>query len=259
MAEIRVLVQSAQEGLDGEVSVLLDGARKAREEAGCLQYELFRSTEFPENFALLQLWESEQAFDDHWRASGGASPLGDAKQLQAPYHMGSPQSPRRHGLSGVEFSKRVLTQAADNIWVPRDEALRMESVRWPATLPVRFISQNTSDPATPGQPQQYWDASRAEEGCLQFEPFRSVEFPENTVTLELWDQAQAIEKHWLSRLAQRIYPQEGAPTPAPRPEPPARRYGQPGSEWSQTTWYALLDGVWVPEDPAMRTLATRWW
>ena len=259
MAEIRVLVQSAQEGLEGEVDALLERATKARKEPGCLQYELFRGTELPENFALLQLWESEQTFDAHWRkqAEAGASLLGDLRQLQAPYHLGSPQSPRRHGQNGVEFSKRVVTQPLDNVWVPRDESLRTESVRWPATLPVRFISQNTSDPSLPGQPQTYYGESRAEEGCLQFEPYRSIEFPENALTLELWDTPQAIEKHWLSRLTQRIYPGTGT-GPSPRPEPPPRRYGQPGSEWSQTTWYAFVDGVWVPEDPAMRTLTIRW-
>jgi quinol monooxygenase YgiN len=260
MAEIRVLVQSALEGLADQIPGLLDAARAARTEPGCLQYELFRSAELPEDFALLQLWENERAFDDHWRKQldRGVSLLGDLRQVQAPYHFGSPQSPRRHGQNGVEFSKRVVTQGVDNVWMPRDESLRSEFVRWPATLPVRFISQNTSDPSTPGQTQQFYDESRAEEGCLQFEAFRSIEFPENTVTLELWDSPRAIEKHWLNRLTQRMYPSPDAPMPAPRPEPPARRYGQAGSEWSQSTWYALVEGVWMPEDPDLRTLAIRW-
>lgn len=260
MAEIRVLIQSAQEGLAQEVDGLLEQALTMRKLPGCLQYELFRGSEFPENFVLLQLWQSEQAFDAYWKAhfESGRGLLGDVKQLQAPYHYGSPQSPRRSGQNGVEFSKRVVTQGMDNIWLPRDESLRFESVRWPATLPVRFISQGTSDPSLPGQPQQYWDDSRVEEGCMQFEPFRSIEFPENSLNLELWDTPQAIEKHWLNRLTQRIYPAAGSPPAAPRPAPPERRYGQAGSEWSQSTWYALVQGVWMPEEPALRTLTIRW-
>ena len=33
---------------------------------GCNQYELFRSTRNPDNMALLEHWESVEAFNQHW-------------------------------------------------------------------------------------------------------------------------------------------------------------------------------------------------
>jgi quinol monooxygenase YgiN len=39
---------------------------EVRREDGCLQYELFRSTVYPDHLALLELWRSRAAFDEHW-------------------------------------------------------------------------------------------------------------------------------------------------------------------------------------------------
>lgn len=39
------------------------------EEAGCLQYEVFRSAHDPDKVVLLEQWESQAALDEHFKVS----------------------------------------------------------------------------------------------------------------------------------------------------------------------------------------------
>ena len=38
---------------------------ESRKDAGCLQFEIFRSVSHPDKYALLELWESQAALDAH--------------------------------------------------------------------------------------------------------------------------------------------------------------------------------------------------
>jgi quinol monooxygenase YgiN len=50
---------------------------ESRKDAGCLQFEIFRSVSNPDKFTLLELWESEAALDAHARLNQGRPPLPD--------------------------------------------------------------------------------------------------------------------------------------------------------------------------------------
>ena len=130
-------------------------------------------------------------------------------------------------------------------------------MRFPAWGPVRIVIQGTSPPAEPTQAQlDNATESRLEPGCIQFENFRSVAFPENTCLMELWSSPEIYDLHWLNRLVQQAPRPGQAATPA-RPQV-ERRYGTPGFEWYAHSYYTLIDNVWQPEDRDLRMLTVRW-
>jgi quinol monooxygenase YgiN len=47
----------------------------SRKDAGCLQFEIFRSVSNPDKFALLELWESQAALDAHAKLNQSRPPL----------------------------------------------------------------------------------------------------------------------------------------------------------------------------------------
>src|SRR5262245_14171138 len=106
---VRVMVSTCHQDLDSRQSELIEKSQAAQEEPGCLQYEYFRSHDLPENLARLELWESTEAWDAHWNKviskPNGLDEFADGNiaYVQAPYHWGTPQSPRRDGVNSVEF------------------------------------------------------------------------------------------------------------------------------------------------------------
>jgi quinol monooxygenase YgiN len=78
MAGVRLILQftaGSKDEADKEVQAMADRCRKAQEEPGCLQFEVFRSELRPDTYALLEHWSSEQALEDHRkRGTGGTNP-----------------------------------------------------------------------------------------------------------------------------------------------------------------------------------------
>ena len=100
-------------------------------------------------------------------------------------------------------------------------------------------------------------APRLEPGCVQFENFRSVEYPENTCLMELWTTPEIYDIHWLNRLLQQASRASSGPPPA-SPAQVERRHGSPGFEWYAHSYFALVDGVWQPEETRLRMSTVRW-
>ena len=71
---------------------------------GCLQYELFRSTRNPDNFAVLEHWETRKAFEDHWQDQWDR-PRAGAEFRDAPEN-------RKVGKSGFEIYYEVQSYKA---------------------------------------------------------------------------------------------------------------------------------------------------
>ena len=257
MPAIRVLIQANHAEPDAVIPALNEHAKRAREEPGCLQFEFFRSGDITENLLQLELWESVAAFDDYWQKHPqSAFMLAPANQLQSPYHYGSPERPRRHGDSGVEFYRHAYSRVSDGVWLPTDESQLPRTIRWPSYTGVRIINQSTEDPTTAGDRTRYINDTRAEPGCTQFEQFRSVEFPVHTVNLELWTTPRIYDYHYLNRIIQQ---QTGTITRPPQVGPRMERvYGANGFEFYQHAYYGLVDGVWQPENEQERMVTVRW-
>lgn len=256
MRPIRVLYCSNQHGHDTQIDDLRERAREARAESGCLEFDYFRDVEFPENFAQLELWESQLAFDRHWQRWATSGVFCDLRNLSAPCHAGAPEYPRRHGNNGAEFYRYQRFQMLGSLFVPADASDRTESVRWPTRSAHRIIIQNSTDPADDKSFFSYSEETRAQKGCIEFAFYRSLEFPENNLHLELWSGPAVIyDEHYYLRTIQQLY---GIGLPRPPSRRVDRRYGIDGSEHYEHCFFTLVGDVWEPEEPAER-LATVCW
>lgn len=256
MRPIRVLYCSNQNDIDAKIDELRERAREIRTDSGCLEFDYFRDVEYPENFAQLELWESQAAFDRHWRRWGTKSLLCDVRTLSAPHHSGSPEYPRRHGNNAAEFYHHQSFQMSGSLFVPEDPSDRIESLRWPSRSGHRIIIQRSTDPAGDGSFFAYSAETRAQKGCIEFAFYRSLEFPENNLHLELWTAPPAVyDEHYYLRTLQQLY-QIGLPRP---PEIHVEhRYGVSGSEHYEHGFFTLIGDVWEPEDPLERLATVRW-
>ena len=91
MAGVRVVVQfradSAQTA-NQLVQALAERSQTVQKEAGCQQFEVFRSVLQPEHYALIELWESQEVLDQRARAQGGppAPPAGVTRVVERYAH-----------------------------------------------------------------------------------------------------------------------------------------------------------------------------
>ena len=83
---------------------------QCRAEPGCLQYQVFGSIEESNQFALLELWTDQAAYDEHWSA-----------QRAIPNRPVFPRVPRPQGRDGIEFYEQRSFVQVDGRWVPQDE------------------------------------------------------------------------------------------------------------------------------------------
>lgn len=83
-----------------------------------------------------------------------------------------------------------------------------------------------------------------EEGCLQFEIFRSAVNPENLALLEHWASLPIYDQHWKNQLA--------SGGRAPRGPIPTLAEFYPHEN------YDVVDGIWVPTRTDARSETIRW-
>ncbi len=70
MAGVRLIVQfiaDSREIADQAIEAAVERCRKAQQEPGCIQFEVFRSALRPEAYVLLEHWESPEALAEHAR------------------------------------------------------------------------------------------------------------------------------------------------------------------------------------------------
>jgi quinol monooxygenase YgiN len=94
-----------------------------------------------------------------------------------------------------------------------------------------------------------------EEGCLQYEVFRSALHPERYVLCELWASRAIYDKHWKLQLEREKSAPPKPPAPPPQPGAPQRR----GTvEFYEQHLYQNVDGTWMSADPEQRSETVRW-
>jgi quinol monooxygenase YgiN len=94
-----------------------------------------------------------------------------------------------------------------------------------------------------------------EEGCLQYEVFRSALHPERFVLCELWSSRAIYDKHWnLQQLRER----EAGPKPPPPPPEPGQPARRSTVEFYEQHIYRNVDGVWTAADEELRSTTVRW-
>ncbi len=93
MPGVRLMIQftaeSAQQA-DTEIEALKGRCLKAQSEAGCNQFEVFRSQLRPEHYVLLEHWASQEALDEHRKGgTGGTNPAVKREREQYEYKPGA--------------------------------------------------------------------------------------------------------------------------------------------------------------------------
>lgn len=91
MTAVRVVVQftaDSAETAEKQVQALAERSRAVTQEPGCVQFEVFRSVLRPEQWALIELWESQEVLDERNRARGGPppSPAGITRTIEHYQH-----------------------------------------------------------------------------------------------------------------------------------------------------------------------------
>jgi quinol monooxygenase YgiN len=74
---VRLIIQftaDSAEIADAAIARSVERCKKAQQEPGCLQFEVFRSAVRPENYVLLEHWESKEALAVHAQGMVGNPP-----------------------------------------------------------------------------------------------------------------------------------------------------------------------------------------
>ncbi|MBV9121290.1 MAG: antibiotic biosynthesis monooxygenase [Chloroflexi bacterium] len=109
---------------------------------------------------------------------------------------------------------------------------------------IRTPSDEAAAARLPGLVDHCRQVHANEEGCLQFEAFRSAMEPATLVLLERWASHELYDRHWRLDMAQRRA--EGG------------RSGGGNVEFYHYQRYELVDEVWTPSDPEFRSEGVRW-
>ena len=77
MAGVRLVIHftaDSTEIADKAIEAMVERCKKARQEPGCLQFEVFRSALAPERYVLLEHWESKAALEVHAKINAANPP-----------------------------------------------------------------------------------------------------------------------------------------------------------------------------------------
>jgi quinol monooxygenase YgiN len=77
MSGVRLVIQFTADSVeiaDKAIAAAVERCKKAQQEPGCLQFEVFRSALQPEHYVLLEHWESQDALAVHASAMAGSPP-----------------------------------------------------------------------------------------------------------------------------------------------------------------------------------------
>lgn len=127
-------------------------------------------------------------------------------------------------------------------------------------MPVRVLvtisapNAQAADAAIADRVEHCRRTEAEEEGCLQYEIFRSTAAPNRWVLCELWSSKAIYDKHWkLQQEREKLDPPK--PPPPPNPGDPPRRSTV---EFYVQQTYTVVDGVWTAADAEDRSDTVRW-
>lgn len=212
-------------------------ADATRGEEGCLEAECYRSLEFSENLAVVELWADEISYTAHWNRLLE----GDSARESILRSEGADTSAEFYRHQG--YASQALGP-----WTPPEWEGVRPAITWPAGGRVRIIGQTSRANVESSLPdlKAFSGETRREPGCIEFEQFQSVEYTEDTMTLELWTDQVVYDFHWSlrgqSRRAGSVLASSGT---AERTD---RIQGTNGFEFYQCAMFKHLYDRWRPVD-----------
>ncbi|OZD68871.1 hypothetical protein CH272_28085 [Rhodococcus sp. 05-340-1] len=117
---VRIVIQQSQHDLDAAVDALISNRAETLREPGCVTFDFFRGTEFPDDMLLLEVWHDQAVYDAHWAMRIRTGSVGG----------GGEPSPREHGTNGFEFYRQQRFVHLYDRWFPADVSNWSEAVVW---------------------------------------------------------------------------------------------------------------------------------
>lgn len=77
MSGVRLIVQFAadsKETADAAIAEAAERCKRVQKEPGCIQFEVYRSALSPQNYVLLERWESKEALAEHAKGMAANPP-----------------------------------------------------------------------------------------------------------------------------------------------------------------------------------------
>ncbi|MET8948897.1 antibiotic biosynthesis monooxygenase [Streptomyces sp. NPDC004542] len=221
---------------------LLAYTRRLRKETGCLEAEHYRSVVAPASIAVVELWEDQYLYGEHWARA--------LEEAEPDVVLGAVSGRTQSGATS-EFYRHEYYQPG-RVWLPVAQQGRTQKVFWPAAGAVRVLYQGSpaDTDAVLEEVAEGVRETRREPGCLQFEWFRGTEFPGHVLVLELWQDQTAYDAHWLLRISTGSGGDGGEQAP--------RRQGTNGLEFYRGQEFTHLYDRWLPADVARRSETVVW-
>lgn len=114
--KIRIVIQMTADP-EADIAPRLQNSAKTRAERGCEHFEFFRSLDYAENIALIELWTDAETYDLHW--------LDRVRQRRGPPPSATPSpTARRYGDTGFEFYNQTRYQAIGGVFQPEPPTWR---------------------------------------------------------------------------------------------------------------------------------------
>jgi len=159
----------------GEASALLRQYREAsRKDAGNVRLEVLQQSGRPDHFALVEIWQDQQAFEAHGKAAHTAQLRDKLQPLRV-----SPYDERLH--KGLTLGAMLAAPAAG------------------ATYVVTH-----ADAIPPGKDEaiallkQLAEASRKEDGNVRFEVWQQSSRQNHCTLVEIWQDQKSLEAHTMA-------------------------------------------------------------
>lgn len=221
---------------------LLAYCANVREAEGDVEAECYASIEDEGLLAIAELWASVDAFGAYWRAAS------TGEWNDTLYRLASGRD------AGWQRTELYMQQRfARNIEFRPEAAQDASSiVCWPSRGPVRLVIPGCVDGLDEAIPRLLENArdTRREPGCLEYRWWHSLEFPGQTLLLELWQSQPVYDFHWQLR---RKTGEAARLGPAPQ-----RRYGSSGVELYHHEAYTYLYDRWLPVDQGAWSETVAW-
>lgn len=220
-------------GVDAD-ALLASEAATLRGLDGCREAEAYRGLRDPEQVAVVQLWEDEDAYAAHLTAGPATLPV-----VLAARDEGS-----------TEIYSHGYFAPVDGVWTAESQQGDRRVV-WPARGEVRIVIQTCLADTAAERPALVANELETlrEPGCREFAWMSSVEVPGHVLLLETWASQRIYDQHWVLRR------RTGS---APARQRGERIHGTDGAEFYRRQEFRLLYGHWLPAEPDAASTTVLW-
>lgn len=150
--------------------------------------------------------------------------------------------------ASTEIYHQQQFELRENTWAPKAPTSAL--IRWPARGQVRIIIQGSYRPNPKRQELTLREVmeTRREPGCVAYDWYAHTRDVDKLLLLEVWQDQQLYDAHWLGRVETTAYRGDSGRTPA----------GDSEREFYRRAEFDLLYGRFLPQNPAHYSHTVVW-